>query len=227
MTDATTTGALVLNTPVGHAEQLMLLFHGVGATPNDMASLGRRLAAEFPRAAIVSVPGRQRVGTGYQWFSVAGVTEENRPGRIADAMPEFAATVNEWQTRTGVTPHATALIGFSQGAIMALESTRLEQALASRVVALSGRFAAPLDHAPPVTTLHFIHGKQDSVIHYEHTVHAAERLIQLGADVTADVIPYLGHQVTSEVETLAIERLKGYVPQRLWKQALESAPPSY
>ena len=227
MTHAKTTDALVLNTPIGHADQLILLFHGVGATPDDMAPFGRRLAAEFPRAAIVSVAGRQPVGMGYQWFSVAGITEDNRPARIADAMPAFVATVNEWQARTGVTPHATALIGFSQGAIMALESTRLEPTLGSRVVALSGRFAGPVDHAPPATTLHFIHGKQDSAIHYGHTVRAAERLIQLGADVTADVIPYLGHQVTSEVEALAIERLKGYVPQRLLKQALDSAPPAY
>jgi len=180
MTDATPAGILVLSTlcrPRRTADA------AVSRRRRDAErhGLSRTLGwpPEFPHAAIVSLPGRQRVGTGYEWFSVAGVTEENRPGRIADAMPEFAATVNAWQARTGVHAHATALIGFSQGAIMALESTRLEQALAvgRRAVRALRRSRGSRAAA---TTLHFIHGKQDSVIHYEHTVRAAERLISSG-----------------------------------------------
>ena len=70
-------------------ERLFLLFHGVGSTPQDMVPLGRLLATEFPRAAVISVPSPDinDMGSGYQWFSVRGITEDNRPQRIADAMP--------------------------------------------------------------------------------------------------------------------------------------------
>lgn len=218
--------ALTIQTPAGSARQLLLLFHGVGATPRDMAPLGHVLARAFPQAMVVSVPGPQAsdLGGGCQWFSVQGVTEENRPERVAQAMPGFVDTVRHWQRSSGVPPEATALIGFSQGAIMALESTQLGELLAGRVVALSGRFARVPEHAPEATTLHFIHGKADPVIPYSHTVHAAERLVRLGADVTADVIPFLGHHVDAEVERLLIERLTGHLPQRIWREALRSAP---
>ena len=141
--------ALIVQQPEGVPAQLMLLFHGVGAEPRQMLPLAQRLAHQFPQGMVVSVPGRQPADTagaggGRQWFSVQGISEDNRPARIAQAMPEFIACVRDWQQRSGATPAATALIGFSQGAIMALESTQLadaQQPLGGRVVALSGRFA--------------------------------------------------------------------------------------
>ena len=47
--------SLIIARPDGPPQQLVLLFHGVGATPEDMAPLGRILAAEFPSAFVVSV----------------------------------------------------------------------------------------------------------------------------------------------------------------------------
>ena len=177
----------------------------------------------------MQAPFASDFGQGWQWFSVAGVTEDNRPARVLEAMPLFVKAVQGWQQHTGVTPHATVLVGFSQGAIMALESTQREAEgerdalLAGRVVALSGRFAQDTRHAPAATVLHFIHGKHDPVMPYAHTVRAAEMLIQQGADVTADVIPFLEHAVTPEVLELVVERLQGYVPQRHWRAALQGA----
>lgn len=216
--------SIVIQQPEGAAGQLILLFHGIGGVPDNLAALGRALAAKFPAALIVSVcaPERFEFGAGYQWFSIADVTEENRPSRVAEAMPAFRAEVTRWQRNSGIEVAATALIGFSQGAIMCLESTRQGGSLAGRVIALSGRYATPPEMAPKDVTLHFIHGKTDAVIHYSHTVRTAERLIQLGGDVTADVIPLHGHDIDDEIIDLVIDRLTGYVPKRLWDDALSS-----
>ena len=222
---------LIIQQPDGPAQQLVLLFHGVGSSAQNMLPVGEHLAAAYPNAAVISVqaPFASDFGQGWQWFSVACVTEDNRPARVLEAMPLFVKAVQGWQQHTGVTPHATVLVGFSQGAIMALESTQREAEgehdalLAGRVVALSGRFAQDPRHAPAATVLHFIHGKHDPVMPYAHTVRAAEMLIQQGADVTADVIPFLEHAVTPEVLELVVERLQGYVPQRHWRAALQGA----
>jgi len=217
---------IIVQMPHGAPEQLILLFHGVGSTPQGLVPMGKRLAVEFPQAAIISVPSPDPcdLGAGLQWFSVRGITEDNRAQRIADTMPRFVERIRGLQQATGTTPTQTALIGFSQGAIMALESTQIDAHLAGRVVSIAGRFAQPPEQAPALTTLHFIHGKSDPVIPYSHTVNAAERLVRLGADVTADVIPFLGHGTNDEAEDLLIERLKGHVPQRTWQQAMKSSP---
>lgn len=216
---------IVVQQPAGPAKQLFLLNHGVGATPQGLVPLGQQLAAAFPEALVVSVqaPHASDFGQGYQWFSVREITEENRPARVAEAMPEFVNMVQRWQAQSGVAAEATALVGFSQGAIMALESTQLEQHIAGRVVALSGRFAQlpQLPHAH--TTLHMVHGKSDAVMHYGYTVSAAEHLVSLGADVTADVIPFLGHEINAEVVETVVERLLGHVPKRHWEEVHRAA----
>lgn len=59
---------------------------------------------------------------------------------MATVMPLFRSTIQDWQKVAGVSARATILVGFSQGSIMALESTQLQPTLAGRVIAFSGRF---------------------------------------------------------------------------------------
>ncbi len=219
---------VIVQRPDALAPQLILLLHGYRATPQSMVPLGERLSVAFPNAFIVSLAGPERstMHSGYEWFSAAGVNDANRPERVAMAMPAFRSAIEHWQRESGVTAHATCLVGFSQGAIMAMESTQdltPGPELAGRIVALSGRLATLPHRAPPATTVHMIHGKEDAVIHYGLTVQAAERWIALGADVTADVIPFLGHSVDDVVADLVVERLTTTIPKRLWDEALRAA----
>jgi len=196
------------------ASQLFLLFHGVGASAAGLVPLGQRLAQAFPQAAVVSVPSpfESDLGAGRQWFSVRGVTEDNRVERIAAAMPLFERTVHQWQRRFEVDTAATTLVGFSQGAIMSLESARTGKALAGRVVSIAGRFAT-LPEAAPHCAVHFIHGQDDAVIPARYAVDAAERLAALGADVTSDVLSFAGHQITPAMATAMLQRLRPPEPQ--------------
>ena len=218
--------SLIVHTPAtDKPKQLFLLFHGVGAAPDDLVPLGKILGKQFPQSAVVSVqaPHDCPYSDGYQWYSVDGITEELRPALAEQALPLFVEAVQQWQAAFKVDASATALVGFSQGAGMALESTQLDASLAAplaaRIVALSGRFAALPKRAPGNCTLHLIHGKQDAVIAYSHTIRAAERLVQLGADITADVIPFAGHEINEEIAALVIERLTTHVPKRIWEAA--------
>jgi phospholipase/carboxylesterase len=222
--------ALIVQQPAsGEAQQLVLLFHGLGADEQDLSQLGLRLADEYPHALVASLraPDPSDFGSGYQWFSASGIDESNRVERVANALPAFAATVRAWQRESGLGPQATLLVGFSQGAIMALEAVSAagSSTIAGRVVALSGRYATLPDSPPAETTLFFVHGKADDVIHYGYTVEAARHLVGLGADIVADVIPFLGHAIDDEVMDLVVERLRTHVPRRHWEAAMRGAPP--
>lgn len=216
---------IVIQRP-GQPQQLMLLFHGVGATPDSMQQVGQFLAKGFPQALIVSVAGSHAsdLGQGFQWFSVQGVTEENRPERVAAALPDFFAAVTRWQQDSGLGHAATALVGFSQGAIMALEAAAARPELASRVLAFSGRFAS-LPAAPLAqTTVHLFHGKADPVIPYQHSIQAAEHLIALGSDVTAEIEPFVGHHIHEDLLEKALEYLQSHIPRHVWDEAMSASP---
>ena len=182
------------------AEQLVLLFHGVGSTAENMVPLGQQIATALPQVAVISVPSPDAcdVGPGYQWFSVRGITEGNRVQRVADAMPRFIETVKKLQLNSAVTASRTTLIGFSQGGIMALEASQVAEPPARSIFAIAGRFAQAPHQAPAATTLHLIHGETDPVIASSFSVAANERLKALGAEVTIDVIPRLGHGINQE-----------------------------
>lgn len=222
-----TQNAHIIQRPASPAAQLILLFHGVGANAQSMKPLGERLATEFPQAMVVAVASYQPSanGTGFQWFSVAGITEENRLVRIAEAMPAFEACIAHWQHEAGVDASATALIGFSQGAIMALESTKRPTPIASRVFSISGRFATLPEAAPEEITIHFLHGKTDEIIPYGYAVEAAHHLLGLGADITAEVLPFIGHEIHPDFADLVVSKLSSHLPKRLWAEALKASTP--
>lgn len=186
---------LVLHRPTTPARQLVLLFHGVGASPEGFQALAPALARDDRWVVAVRSPFASDLGAGWQWFSVQGVTEANRAERIAAVMPRFAETVQRWQAHTGLAPAQTVLTGFSQGAIMSLESTQVGEPLASRVVAMSGRFATPPRRAPAGVVWRFIHGDQDAVIPSAFSAQAAQQLQALGADARADPLTGLGHGI--------------------------------
>jgi phospholipase/carboxylesterase len=195
-------GDIVLHRPTAPARQLVLLFHGVGASPEGFEPLGPALAREDRWVVTVRAPFASDFGAGWQWFSVQGVTEANRAGRIAAVMPRFAETVRRWQAHTGLDAAQTVLAGFSQGAIMSLESTQAGEPLAARVVAMSGRFAVPPRQAPAGVVWRFIHGDQDPVIPAAFSEQGAAQLQALGGDARADLLPGLGHGIDARALAL-------------------------
>lgn len=196
------------------ASGLLLLFHGVGSSAEDLRPLGQALAELRPNAWVVSVrsPDASDLGQGWQWFSVQGVTETSRPARVAAAMPRFTAAVQGWQRETGVAPGATVLIGFSQGAIMALESTQLPEPPAARVVALAGRFAQAPRSAPAGQALHLLHGEQDRVMPPSLADEAARQWRKLGGVVTLDLFPGLGHGIDARAVRRVADHLAVATP---------------
>ena len=214
----------------GAPELLFALFHGVGANALHMAGLAERLAAEYPQAAVVCLnaphpfDAEPAGSAGFQWFSVRGESEANRVERVAQALPAFIAEVRALQARFGVSWPCTALAGFSQGAIMALEAVQAEPQLAGRVLAFAGRHATAPMHAPVDTTVHFFHGMEDRVITPGPAIDAAERLVALGGDVTADVLPGIAHELHPRLVDKAIGQLRSFLPKKVWREALGEAP---
>ena len=216
----------------GPVRQLFILLHGVGAGAPDLVPLANKLRDAFPNAALLLPDGTFPFDRGgrfdsgdirRQWFSVSAVTEGNRAERVAGAMPALHAIVRDAQNRFKVLQSDSALVGFSQGAIMALEFSVAHDGHVGRIVAFSGRFAKLPEAAPEFTTLHLLHGEDDQVIPVEHAHAAYERLMQLQGDATLDIASSVGHEIHAALAERAIYRLQTCIPLRSWKLALKDA----
>lgn len=209
----------------GRPEQLMLLLHGVGSNGAGMQPLAEWLQREFPQAAFVAPDGFEPLdgdpsGQARQWFSRTGVTEFNRAQRITAALPPLAAWVQQVQADLGIGPAATALVGFSQGAIMSLALAQAHDGIAGRVLAFAGRYAVLPSHAPEHTTIHFFHGGADEVVPAQHARDGIQRLAELHGDATIDIAEGLGHEINAALLQRAVYRLRNHIPQRTWAAAL-------
>ena len=54
-------------------------------------------------------------------------------------------------------------------------------------------------------------------------VDAAQTLVSLGADVTADLLPHLDHGLHPALIEKAMGQLRTFIPAKLWREALLAA----
>ena len=211
----------------GAPEQLILLLHGAGAGAVSMAPPAQALRAEFPQAAILAPDAPQAYdggSRGRQWFSLTAIDDASRIARVAAALPPLRQWIRATQDRLRVPPMATAMAGFSQGAILGLELALADDGLAGRVLAFSGRFVQPPALAPRHTTLHLFHGGADRVIAAAHSSAALEWMGALRGDATLDIAEGVGHELHPALLQRALFRLRNHIPARTWAAALGAVP---
>ena len=97
---------------------IIVALHGVGSSARDMAVALVTLTSVADVVALDGPEPFDHGGAGRQWFSVAGVTEDDRPLRVVGALPSLVSRVDQVATQHGVARDKLVLPGFSQGAIM-------------------------------------------------------------------------------------------------------------
>jgi phospholipase/carboxylesterase len=145
---------------------LVVAMHGRGSSAEDLAGLaplldpGWRYA--FPQAPLTLHVG---FGMGYSWYEPIPAS----PERMATAREALAAFLAALHERTGVAPARTALMGFSQGAVMTLDTGLRAPEPYAALIAMSGYLAEADDLAALVAArreqpLLIVHGTRDAVL---------------------------------------------------------------
>ena len=192
----------------GRAEQLLILLHGAPDTPAAMQPLARALRGAFAQALVLGPAGLVPP------FADAEAA-------LAEVLARLRTWIAAAQQASGVGPAATAVAGFGEGALAALELASAFDGLAGRVLAFGGRFAALPTRAPEETT---IHGADDEVVPVAQARAALERLGARGGDATIDIAGRTGHVLAPVLIDCALQRLRTHIPARTWAAALGAMP---
>ena len=192
---------------------LVIFLHGVGSQGAHLAPLGQAWRSRMPGTLFEAPDGPEPFdlgGAGRQWFSVRGVTPENRAARIVAARASFDTVVGALVARHGLADHLdeVALVGFSQGSIMALDAVASGRWPVGAVVALAGRLASPPPFAPPSSTrIGLIHGDADPVMPVAEAFAARQMLSDAGYQVGLEVVTGGVHAITTREAGLACDFL--------------------
>jgi len=190
----------------GQPRQAVVLLHGYGSDGNDLIGLAPHWRPVLPDALFVSpnAPEQCRqLASGYQWFDISfdGDRLAKRQVGVQTARPVLVEFLGDLWSQTGITAENTLLVGFSQGAMMALHvGLSLEQRLMG-IVAFSGAFlppegfgSLPLAKSPVC----LVHGDLDEVVDPEHSADADVALRLAGYDVHYHVSTGVGHGIAPD-----------------------------
>jgi phospholipase/carboxylesterase len=197
----------------GPAKRLVVFLHGYGADGNDLIDIGRLWAPRMPDTAFVSPHAPEpcsEAPTGRQWFPLAGIDPTKLREGVLTAAPILNEFLDQELARHQLTDDRLALVGFSQGTMLALAvGLRRNPALAA-IVGYSGALASaeglPEPGKGPAVLL--VHGDMDEVIPVDAMMLAREQLAMAGLPVEWHVAPGVGHGIDAEGLRLGAAFLK-------------------
>jgi len=193
----------------GVARQLVVFLHGYGADGNDLIEIGRAWQGLMPNAAFVSPHAPHPCGqnpTGREWFPLTDRAQSERWRGVCSAAPLLEAFLDNELKRRNLLASALALVGFSQGTMMALHVGLRRATAPLAIVGYSGllvtepnaspeSLAAAIKSRPPVL---LIHGDSDDLIPPQALFLAANGLAALSVPVEWHLSPGIGHGIDQE-----------------------------
>jgi phospholipase/carboxylesterase len=185
------------------ATSLVVLLHGYGADGNDLIDIGRALAPVLPGTAFASPHAPEPCAdapSGRQWFPLALADLHLLWPGVQQAAPGLNAFLDDELARLGLTEASLALVGFSQGAMLALHVGPRRKSPVAGIISYSG-YLVGTDHLaetvnrPPVL---LVHGEEDMTVPVLALHAAAPVLGAAGFDVEWHVRPGVGHGIDTD-----------------------------
>jgi phospholipase/carboxylesterase len=188
----------------GAPRQLVVFLHGYGADGNDLIGLGREWARLLPHAAFVSPHAPEPCGMapmGRQWFNLTFRDPGEMVRGVKHAAPALDAFLDAELKRHNLPGRALALVGFSQGTMLALAVGLARNPSPAAIVGYSGALATvealPKDPVSAPAIL-LVHGDMDEVIPIDAMLIAREQLAQAGLAIEWHVAQGIGHGIDAE-----------------------------
>jgi phospholipase/carboxylesterase len=203
----------------GPPKSLVVFLHGYGADGNDLIGLGREWAKSLPATAFVSPNAPELCpGTpmGRQWFPLTMRDQRELVRGVATARPGLDVFLDAELQRHGLDEGATALVGFSQGTMLALHVGPQRRRKLAGILGYSGLLADPAAlkaeplQKPPVL---LIHGDRDDLIPVAAVFSAAEGLAAAEIPVEWHISQGIPHGIGPDGLELGLKFLKRVLPR--------------
>lgn len=199
-------------------DSLVVILHGVGGRGAHLEALAAMIAPALPGTRLICPDAPHRYDwddSGRQWFSVKDITPRNRPARLRAARAGFDAVLSRDIAAAGFADRLdrVALVGFSQGAIMAMDAVMSGRWPVAGLAALSGRLVKCGPVAPHHVQVMLSHGLDDPVIPARDAIKAAAHWQAQGHACDLHLWTGLGHWFDSRSADIAASFLRRCLTQ--------------
>lgn len=192
-------------------KQIVLLLHGYGSNGADLISLAPHWQQAMPDALFLAPNAPQRIGnlaSGYQWWPLQSFTPQALAEGARSAAPAIDAFIDRKLDQYGLTDSQLAIVGFSQGTMMALHVGLRRRQQVAGIVGYSGMLVGATELATELTTrppMLLVHGDSDPIVPIS-ALHAADNdLRKLGINAQIHLASGVGHTVDASGIRLGAE----------------------
>jgi len=203
----------------GTTKNLVVFLHGYGANGDDLIGIGREWAPALPATAFVS-PNAPQLCAGApmarQWFPLTMRDPHEFARGVAAARPGLDAFLDAELKRHDLDESRCALVGFSQGTMLALHAGLLRARLFAGILGFSGLLADPSAlkagpaQKPPIL---LIHGERDDLIPVAAIFSAAQGLAAAEIPVEWHISPGVPHGIGPDGLELGLAFLRRALPR--------------
>ena len=201
-------------------KQIVFLLHGYGADGADLIDLSSPFSMVLPYAKFISpdAPFDCKMSpTGKEWFPI-----EEIPKGAINASNELLNLIKNECNKENLKFENVLLIGFSQGAMMSIQSLLLSDYNFLGIIGYSGGTSLEninasrhlIDkntHKNSSTPVLLVHGEEDDIVPFSSLDNAKKLLTEVGFDVKTVNRPGLAHGIDPDGISAGMEFVKNII----------------
>ena len=198
---------------------LVVFLHGYGANGENLIDLSYEFKKILPDAHFISPnaiePWEGGFPHAYQWFSLSAGMERKSLDTMAESVKNANKTlqhfINSQLERFKLSAENLFLVGFSQGAMMALYQGFIQNKKPAGVISFSGKLILPEmvnEKTLSKPEICLIHGESDSVVPFSSLAEAGLLLKENNISFEEHPIPNLDHSIDINAIRLAQNFIK-------------------
>ncbi len=198
---------------------LVVFLHGYGANGENLIDLSYEFKKILPDAHFISPnaiePWEGGFPHAYQWFSLSAGMERRSLDVMVESVKNANKTlqhfINSQLERFKLSAENLFLVGFSQGAMMALYQGFIQNKKPAGVISFSGKLILPEmvnEKTLSKPEICLIHGESDSVVPFSSLAEAELMLKENNISFEAHPIPNLDHSIDIHAIRLAQNFIK-------------------
>ena len=195
-------------------KQIIILCHGYGGGGQDISVLANNWRRFLPDAVFLC-PNAPEVCTinplGHQWFDMTIENDETILEKSLVAEKKLNTFLDQVLDDFQLDITNLALVGFSQGAMMIIQTALKKKEQINCLVAYSGKIINKQHLSENIVSrpkIFLMHGDRDTIVSPSHLLESKEFLVQQSLKIKTKLFKNCEHKISVEGSSLGLEFLR-------------------
>lgn len=196
------------------SKNAIILCHGYGGDGKDISIIANYWKNFLPNTLFIcpDAPEVCKVNPdGFQWFDLMDQTDDQILSKSLIAEDRLNKFIDEVKEKNKLAIHQIALVGFSQGCMISLQTALKRKDQIKCLVGYSGKILNPDHLSKNIVSrpeIYLMHGDKDQVVPLNHLLESKEFFLKQKYTINTKIFNNCEHRIPTEGLSIGLEFLK-------------------